>query len=131
MQRSPPSCYVNAGKFHAAANYNLMVRHLHDIAGGAVLTTPVPADFENEEVGPLARKYMSTGNDVDGEYRAQLMHAIRDLTADAYGGWKFVTNLQAGGGLYAQRIVTRRHYDLDGAKRKALSLAGLTEDEAH
>jgi aromatic ring hydroxylase len=59
------------------------------------------------------------------------MHAIRDLTADAYGGWKFVTNLQAGGGLYAQRIVTRRHYDLDGAKRKALSVAGLTEDDAH
>ncbi|MDH3683463.1 MAG: 4-hydroxyphenylacetate 3-hydroxylase [Acidimicrobiia bacterium] len=126
----PDELYVNAGKFHAAANYNLMVRHLHDIAGGAVLTAPVPADFDNEEVGDLARKYMSTGNDVEGEYRARLMHAIRDLTADAYGGWKFVTNLQAGGGLYAQRIVTRRHYDLDRAKRKALEVAGLIEDGA-
>ena len=127
----PDELYVNAGKFHAAANYNLMVRHLHDIAGGAVLTTPVPADFENDEVGELIGKYMSTGNDVAGDYRASLMHAIRDLTADAYGGWKFVTNLQAGGGLYAQRIVTRRHYDLDGAKRKALTVAGLTEDAVH
>jgi 4-hydroxybutyryl-CoA dehydratase / vinylacetyl-CoA-Delta-isomerase len=127
----PDELYVNAGKFHAAANYNLMVRHLHDIAGGAVLTAPAPADFENPEVGDLARKYMSTGNDVDGEYRASLMHAIRDLTADAYGGWKFVTNLQAGGGLYAQRIVTRRHYDLDGAKRKALAVAGLSEEAVH
>ena len=60
-----------------------------------------------------------------------LMHAIRDLTADAYGGWKFVTNLQAGGGLYAQRIVTRKHYDLDGAKRKALAVAGLSESAVH
>ncbi|MCP4226417.1 MAG: 4-hydroxyphenylacetate 3-hydroxylase [Actinomycetia bacterium] len=127
----PSELYVNAGKFHAAANYNQMVRHLHDIAGGAVLTSPVPADFENPEVGALARKYMSAGNEVDGEYRARLMHTIRDLTADAYGGWKFVTNIQAGGGLYAQRIVTRRHYDLDGAKRKALSIAGLSEDDAH
>jgi 4-hydroxybutyryl-CoA dehydratase/vinylacetyl-CoA-Delta-isomerase len=123
----PNELYVNAGKFHAAANYNQMVRHLHDIAGGAVLTAPVPADFENPEVGDLARKYMSTGHDVDGEYRSSLMHAIRDLTADAYGGWKFVTNLQAGGGLYAQRIVTRRHYDLDGAKAKALAVAGLAD----
>ena len=123
----PNELYTNAGKFHAAANYNQMVRHLHDIAGGAVLTAPVPADFENPEVGPLAKKYMSTGNDVDGEYRARLMHTIRDLTADAYGGWKFVTNLQAGGGLYAQRIVTRKHYDLDGAKQKALAAAGLAE----
>ncbi len=125
----PDELFVNAGKFHAAANYNLMVRHLHDISGGAVLTSPAPADFENDEIGPLARKYMSTGNQIDGEYRAGLMHAIRDLTADAYGGWKFVTNLQAGGGLYAQRIVTRRHYDLDGAKRKALAVAGLAEDD--
>ena len=127
----PNELYVNAGKFHAAANYNLMVRHLHDISGGAVLTAPAPSDFENAEVGDLARKYMSTGNDVDGEYRAMLMHTIRDLTADAYGGWKFVTNLQAGGGLYAQRIVTRRHYDLDAAKRKALAVAGLAEADAH
>ena len=95
----PNELYTNAGKFHAAANYSAMVRHLHDIAGGAVLTSPVPADFENPDVGPLARKYMSTRHDVDGEYRARLMHTIRDLTADSYGGWKFVTNLQAGGGL--------------------------------
>mgnify|MGYP003556158672 FL=1 len=123
--------FDDAGKFHAAANYNLMVRHLHDISGGAVLTAPVPADFENPEVGPLARKYMAAGREVDGEYRASLMHAIRDLTADAYGGWKLVTNIQAGGGLYAQRIVTRRHYDLDGAKRKALHVAGMSENDAH
>ncbi len=124
----PNELYTNAGKFHAAANYNLMVRHLHDISGGAVLTAPAPSDFENDEVGHLARKYMATSNDVDGEYRSRLMHTIRDLTADAYGGWKFVTNLQAGGGLYAQRIVTRKHYDLDGAKRKALALTGVDED---
>mgnify|MGYP001823256222 CR=1 FL=1 len=125
----PNELYINAGKFHGAANYNVMVRHLHDIAGGSVLTAPVPADFDSAEVGDLARKYMATGNDVDGEYRARLMHTIRDLTADAFGGWKFVTNLQAGGGLYAQRIVTRRHYDMDAAKRGALKLAGLGEDE--
>ena len=126
----PNELFVNAGKFYGAANYNTMVRHLHDIAGGAVLTAPAPADFENEEVGDLARKYMSTGNDVDGEYRSKLMYAIRDLTADSYGGWKAVTNLQAGGGLYAQRIVTRRHYDLDEAKRGALAIAGLSEHDA-
>ena len=38
-----------------------------------------------------------------------------------------MTNVQAGGGLYAQRIVTRRHYDLDRAKRLALASAGMTE----
>jgi len=121
----PDELYTNAAKYYGAANYNLMVRHLHDIAGGSVLTAPSVADLENPEVGPLIRKYMSTGPGVDGEYRTRLFHAIRDLTADSLGGWKAVTNIQAGGGLYAQRIVTRKFYDLAGAKQKALAHARI------
>jgi 4-hydroxybutyryl-CoA dehydratase/vinylacetyl-CoA-Delta-isomerase len=123
----PNELYTNAGKYTGAASYNLMVRHLHDIAGGAIVTAPSISDLENAEVGHLARKYMSTMHGVDGEYRTRLFHAIRDLTADSYGGWSQVTNIQAGGGLYAQRIVTRKHYDLDGAKHAALVRAGLAE----
>jgi 4-hydroxybutyryl-CoA dehydratase / vinylacetyl-CoA-Delta-isomerase len=125
----PDELYTNAAKYYGAANYSLMVRHLHDIAGGSVLTAPAMADLENAEVGPLIRKYMSTGPGVDGEYRTRLFHAIRDLTADALGGWKAVTNIQAGGGLYAQRIVTRKFYDLAGAKRKALAHARIAEPD--
>jgi 4-hydroxybutyryl-CoA dehydratase/vinylacetyl-CoA-Delta-isomerase len=123
----PDELYTNAAKYYGAANYNLMVRHLHDISGGSVLTAPSVADLENNEVGDLIRKYMATGPGVDGEYRTRLFHAIRDLTADSLGGWKAVTNIQAGGGLYAQRIVTRKFYDLAGAKRKALAYAGIPE----
>jgi 4-hydroxybutyryl-CoA dehydratase/vinylacetyl-CoA-Delta-isomerase len=115
------------GKYHAATNYSLMVRHLHDIAGGSILTAPGIADLENEQTGHLIRKYMSTMQSVDGLYRTKLFHAIRDMTADAYGGWSAVTNIQAGGGLYAQRIVSRMHYDLDGAKRQALEFAHMGE----
>lgn len=121
----PDELYTNAGKYTGAANYHLMVRHLHDIAGGSVVTAPSVADLENPEVGALARKYMATRADVDGEYRTRLFHTIRDLTADAFGGWQQVTNIQSGGGLYAQRIVTRKHYDLTGAKQAALRMAGL------
>ena len=123
----PSELYTNAGKYTGAANYHLMVRHLHDIAGGAVLTAPSISDLEHPETGPLVRKYMATREDVDGEYRTRLFHAIRDLTADAFGGWQAVTNIQSGGGLYAQRIVTRKFYDLDRAKRLGLVAAGLAE----
>jgi 4-hydroxybutyryl-CoA dehydratase/vinylacetyl-CoA-Delta-isomerase len=122
---TPNELYTNAAKYHGAANYGLMIRHLHDISGGSILTAPTVPDLENPETGDLIRKYMGTMKGVEGEYRTRLFHALRDLTADAYGGWKLVTNIQAGGGLYAQRIVTRRHYDLEGAKRKALRVAGL------
>jgi 4-hydroxybutyryl-CoA dehydratase/vinylacetyl-CoA-Delta-isomerase len=121
----PNELYTNVGKYHGAANYAMMVRHLHDIAGGSVLTAPSIADLENEETGHLIRKYMGTLQSVDGAYRTKLFHAIRDITADALGGWSAVTNLQAGGGLYAQRIVSRMHYDLENAKQKALEYAGM------
>lgn len=121
----PDELYTNAGKFQGAANYNLMVRHLHDIAGGSTMTAPSMADLDNPDTGELIRKYMGTKQSVDGIYRTKLFHAIKDLTADAYGGWKLVTNMQSGGGLYAQRIVTRGRYDMDNARAQALEAAGL------
>ncbi|MEN3976720.1 4-hydroxyphenylacetate 3-hydroxylase N-terminal domain-containing protein [Emcibacter sp. SYSU 3D8] len=126
----PNELFTNAGKYHGAANYSLMVRHLHDIAGGSILTVPSMSDLDNDETGHLLRKYLGTKQSVDGVYRAQLFHAIRDLSADAYGGYRAVTNVQAGGGLYAQRIVTRNHYDMKRAKGLALEMAGIGTGDA-
>ena len=50
---------------------------------------------------------------------------IRDLTADAYGGWNLVTALQAGGGLKAQRITMARTFDMGHARKVALVAAGV------
>ncbi|MEP9392872.1 4-hydroxyphenylacetate 3-hydroxylase N-terminal domain-containing protein [Gordonia sp. VNQ95] len=121
----PSELYTNAAKHYAAEQYSLMVRHLHDIGGGSILTAPSVADLRNDEVGPFIEKYMATKDGISGEYRTRLFHAIRDFTADAYGGWQLVTMIQSGGGLYAQRLVARKHYDMDKAKRLALELAGL------
>jgi 4-hydroxybutyryl-CoA dehydratase / vinylacetyl-CoA-Delta-isomerase len=122
----PDDMYTNVTKYQGAMQFNTMVRHLHDIAGGAVVTAPSMSDFDNETLRPFLEKYMSTGSGVTGEYRTQLFHAIRDTTADSYGGWHQVTNIQSGGGLFAQRLVTRRHYDMDRAKALALHAAGLS-----
>jgi 4-hydroxybutyryl-CoA dehydratase/vinylacetyl-CoA-Delta-isomerase len=126
----PDELYTNAAKYHGAHQYNEMVRNLHDIAGGAVLTAPTIGDLELEDVGPLLRKYMTGNPEVSGEDRIRLFHAIRDLTADGFGGWHLVTNVQSGGGLYAQRIVTRKHYDMENAKALARRAAGLGSEVA-
>jgi 4-hydroxybutyryl-CoA dehydratase/vinylacetyl-CoA-Delta-isomerase len=122
----PDDMYTNVAKYHGAANFATMVRHLHDIAGGAVVTAPSMSDFDNPELRPLLEKYMGTGPDISGEYRSKLFHAIRDLTADAFGGWHHVTNLQSGGGLFAQKLVTRKNYDIERARALALKAAGLS-----
>jgi len=123
----PDELFTNVGKYHAAANHSLMVRNLHDLAGGSILTAPTIADFESEETGHLVRKYMGTRQDVDGLYRAKLFHAIRDMTADAHGGYLSVLNIQGGAGLYAQRVVAKANYDIERAKRMALEHAHMTE----
>jgi 4-hydroxybutyryl-CoA dehydratase / vinylacetyl-CoA-Delta-isomerase len=121
----PNELYTNAAKYHAASQFSHMVRHLHDIAGGAVLTAPTIADLENPDISADLNKYFQASQEYTGEERVRILHAIRDLTADRLGGWHHVTNLQSGGGLFAQRIVTRRHYDLGRAKAIAANLAGI------
>ena len=122
---SPDELFTNAGKYYSASNFAIMVRHLHDIAGGAVLTSPTLGDLDNPDTGKYVQKYMRGRPGVDAEERIRLFHAIRDYTADSYGGWQLVTMLQAGGGLYAQQIVARKHYDMARAKDLAREAAGL------
>jgi 4-hydroxybutyryl-CoA dehydratase/vinylacetyl-CoA-Delta-isomerase len=124
----PDELFTNAAKYQGAAEFGRMVRHLHDIAGGAVLTSPSLADLDNSATRGYVEKYMRGNAEISAEQRLRLFHAIRDLTADAYGGWHLVTNLQSGGGLFAQRIVTRRHYDMERAKTIARHSAGLADD---
>jgi 4-hydroxybutyryl-CoA dehydratase/vinylacetyl-CoA-Delta-isomerase len=117
---------INVAKYHFANNFHQAVKILQDLAGGLVLTLPEETDLRGNEAGPYLRKYLHAVKGTDVETRMRVFNAIRDLTADAYGGWKQVVALQAGGGLLAQRIMMHRAFDMDGAKAKALKVAGVT-----
>ena len=123
----PNTLAVNAAKYYYAANYHDAVKKLHDLAGGLVLTLPSEADLRNEASGRYIRKYLHTKSTVDVETRMRVYNLIRDLTADAYGGWHLVVALQAGGGLSAQRFMMNRSYDMAGARAAALAAAGAVE----
>ncbi len=118
---------VNVGKYYYAANYHTAVRNLQDIAGGLVLTLPKEADLRHPEAGPYIRKYLHAKEGTDVEVRMRILNLIRDLTADAFGGWHLVTSLQAGGGLIAQRIMMNRTYDIRAAAKKAMAAAGVRD----
>ncbi len=124
----PNMLAINVAKYYYAANYHQTVRYLHDLGGGLVLTLPLENDLRNPESGKYIRKYLHTKKDVDVEQRMRVYNLIRDLTADAYGGWQFVVALQAGGGLPAQRIMMNRTYDLGRARKRALAAAGAKVD---
>lgn len=121
----PNALAVNTAKYYYAANYHEAVKNLQDLAGGLVLTLPSEADLRSAETGPYMRKYLHTKQSVDVETRMRVYNLIRDLTADAYGGWHLVVALQAGGGLAAQRFMMNRIYDMAGAREMALAAAGV------
>src|SRR5579872_570608 len=126
----PNSLAINTAKYYYAANYHEAVKHLQDLAGGLVLTLPSEADLRNEASGRYIRKYLHTKSSVDVETRMRVYNLIRDLTADAYGGWHLVVALQAGGGLSAQRVMMNRIYDMASAKAAALAAAGVPSAQA-
>jgi 4-hydroxybutyryl-CoA dehydratase/vinylacetyl-CoA-Delta-isomerase len=126
----PNALAVNAAKYYYAANYHNMVKYVHDLSGGLVVTLPSEADLRNEESGRYMRKYLRTKSSVDVETRMRVYNLIRDLTADAYGGWHLVVAIQAGGGLAAQRFMMNRIYDMEGAKAMALTAAGVVPERA-
>ena len=121
----PNTLAVNAAKYYYAANYHTMVKYVQDLSGGLVVTLPTEADLRNPETGHYIRKYLTTKSSVDVETRMRVYNLIRDITADALGGWRLVVALQAGGGLAAQRTMMNRIYDVAGAKAMALRAAGV------
>jgi len=118
----PNELFANVGKYLGASQYHEVIRDLLDVAGGGVATVPSMAEFDDPSVAPYMEKYWSTGPEVDARYRASLFHAIRDIAADSFGGWRQVSNVLSGGGLFAQRIVARKHFDMNMAKARALQL---------
>jgi 4-hydroxybutyryl-CoA dehydratase/vinylacetyl-CoA-Delta-isomerase len=123
----PDELYANAGKYQGAAYRSAMIQQIQDIAGGSLVTAPSTRDLQNPEIGDALRKYMGTKQSVDGAYRLKLFLALRDFAASGYAGHHAVSTIQAGGGLYAQRVVTRSRYDMTKARRMALEKANLDD----
>jgi 4-hydroxybutyryl-CoA dehydratase/vinylacetyl-CoA-Delta-isomerase len=122
---TPSELYTNAAKYYGSTNLSRMLNHIHDIAGGSVLTVPLSGDLDNPEIAPYLEKYMSTKPEGNGAYRTKLMQSARDITASGYAGTWQVRVLLGGGGLYAQKLVASHHYDVNRAKALALEATGL------
>jgi 4-hydroxybutyryl-CoA dehydratase/vinylacetyl-CoA-Delta-isomerase len=120
----PSTLYTSATKHYHAELHDQMIDILHDIAGTLVVNAPTMADYDNPELRSSLDAVLETPT-FSAEDRLKLYHYIRDTTADAYGGWGSVTGKQAGGGQYAQRLVTLRNFDLDHAKELARRAVGI------
>lgn len=126
---TPNELYTNVAKYYGALHRDRMLTYIQDIAGGSIITAPMPGDLANPETRELVDKYMATRPGIAGDYRTRLFHAARDLTVSSAAGHHQVAMIMSGGGLYAQKLVATMHYDLDHARTLALKAAHLDAPE--
>jgi 4-hydroxybutyryl-CoA dehydratase / vinylacetyl-CoA-Delta-isomerase len=129
---SPSPLFISALKYYKSEFRARLIDILHDIGGTMIVNAPTVADFENPELSESLRAALEVPG-FTAEERLKMFHYLRDTTADAYGGWSYVTGQLAGGGQHAQRLVTMRHYDMAKAKelaRRSMGIGGHAEAAA-
>ncbi len=88
-------------------------RLAEDIAGGIICTMPSQADFDDPDIGPLVKKYLSTCEDVPPVDRYRLIRFIESLTMGVASVSYKTESLHGAGSPQAQRIMISRQANLD------------------
>jgi len=100
-------------------------RLAQDIAGGLIVTMPSEKDLQNNEVGPLVRKFLGTRDDVDVTDRMRVLRLIENMTIGRNAVGYLTESLHGAGSPQAQRIQIARGMQIEDKKSRAYSLAGV------
>jgi 4-hydroxybutyryl-CoA dehydratase/vinylacetyl-CoA-Delta-isomerase len=100
-----------------------IARLAHDIGGGILSTLPSDADFHNDEIGGLLRKYFAGKAGVDTEVKRKLVRYIEGMTSVS----SLVEALHGAGSPQAQRIVMLRQANLQEKANLARKLLGIAK----
>jgi aromatic ring hydroxylase len=127
----PDPLYVNMAKYHFAHGYHDAVRHVQDVAGGALVTGPGAEDLEGEETASYYNKYYA-GHAVEGRERLKALTLIRNLVASEFASYQEVLAVHAEGSIEAEKQMVLRSYDGRRACEYVRRLARLAkiDDEA-
>src|SRR6476469_11134141 len=104
-----------------------IARLAQDIAGGLVVTMPSEKDLQNNEIGPLIRKFLQGRDGVEVVDRMRILRWIENMTIGRNAVGYLTESLHGAGSPQAQRIQIARGMDLEQKKALAKKLAGVTE----
>ena len=134
--RSKPmasGAYLNDEMLSNVAKHNVtrfpfeIARLAQDIAGGLVVTMPSEKDLQNNEIGPLIRKFLQGKSGVDTVDRMRVLRLIENMTIGRNAVGYLTESLHGAGSPQAQRIQIARGMDVEGKKARARKLAGVEE----
>ena len=134
--RSKPlasGAYLNDEMLSNVAKHNVtrfpfeIARLAQDIAGGLVVTMPSEKDLQNNEIGPLIRKFLQGRHGVDTVDRMRVLRLIENMTIGRNAVGYLTESLHGAGSPQAQRIQIARGMAIDDKKARARKLAGVEE----
>ena len=126
--RSKPmasGAYLNDEMLSNVAKHNVtrfpfeISRLAQDIAGGLVVTMPSEKDLQNNEVGPLIRKFLQGKSGVDTVDRMRILRLIENMTIGRNAVGYLTESLHGAGSPQAQRIQIARGMAVDEKKKRA------------
>jgi 4-hydroxybutyryl-CoA dehydratase/vinylacetyl-CoA-Delta-isomerase len=91
---------------------------------------PSEKDLQNNEVGPLIRKFLQGKSGVDTVDRMRILRLIENMTIGRNAVGYLTESLHGAGSPQAQRIQIARGMAVDEKKKRARRLAGIGEPKA-
>ena len=125
--------YLNDEMLSNVAKHNVtrfpfeIARLAQDIAGGLVVTMPSEKDLQNNEIGPLIRKFLQGKSGVETVDRMRILRLIENMTIGRNAVGYLTESLHGAGSPQAQRIQIARGMRLENNKARARALAGVSE----
>ncbi|MGH6738447.1 MAG: 4-hydroxyphenylacetate 3-hydroxylase family protein [Bradyrhizobium sp.] len=125
--------YINDEMLSNVAKHNVtrfpyeIARLAQDIAGGLVVTMPSEKDLQNNEVGPLIRKFLQGRDGVEVTDRMRILRLIENMTIGRNAVGYLTESLHGAGSPQAQRMQIARGMKLDEKKTRARHLAGIAQ----
>jgi 4-hydroxybutyryl-CoA dehydratase/vinylacetyl-CoA-Delta-isomerase len=122
--------YLNDEVLSNVAKHNVtrfpfeIARLAQDIAGGLVVTMPSEKDLQNNEIGPLIRKFLQGREGVDTVDRMRVLRLIENMTIGRNAVGYLTESLHGAGSPQAQRIQIGRSMQIEEKKALARALAG-------
>jgi len=123
--------YLNDEMLSNVAKHNVtrfpyeIARLAQDIAGGLVVTMPSERDLQNNEIGPLIRKFLQGRDGVDTVDRMRILRLIENMTIGRNAVGYLTESLHGAGSPQAQRVQIARAMNIEDKKERARKLAGL------
>jgi 4-hydroxybutyryl-CoA dehydratase / vinylacetyl-CoA-Delta-isomerase len=134
--RSKPmasGAYLNDEMLSNVAKHNVtrfpfeIARLAQDIAGGLMVTMPSEKDLQNNEIGPLIRKFLQGKSGVETVDRMRILRLIENMTIGRNAVGYLTESLHGAGSPQAQRIQIARGMRIEDKKSRARHLAGIGE----